>query len=642
MNQSNSTAAQPNSPDWLQKHRMDIQRLRDSWDRAESRWSWARLIVFLAGLAPWVFLSSLGLFWPIALTPIAIAVFTYAILRHARAREMRELHDGALTVLDESLRRAGGALVVIRSATRPPEVVDDDLRLPAVCDDGPTWALTDQERDDLDLFKSPLGLFGLLHRASTAAGAARLSALLDHPCLSPGHIRRRQEAVRWLETHPEQRIRMMGAAVGLRGESKRFAGFVRAVNRTRAFKLFQPMNLLLSWSLLSGTATIFALVRIFIGDFGWGVVLAGVLLINHLILRKIDEPVRHLLDPWRDVAWGAKAFQRAARQAAHDLPDETMVAGLRHCFLEVVEPRTIPALCRRLAWMEHAGWLYAMLRYAFLYDLHVAALLLKLVIPRQEALQRGLAALAELEALASLACFAAEQPIACYPEPAAAPGFEIADGCHPLIAPQRVVPNTVRLDPAHRIWIITGSNMAGKSTLLRMVGVNVLLAQIGSAVAAPRMSWSPAPLMSDLQARDNLAEDESYFLAEVRHLRRMILPPADAERLLCLIDEPFRGTNAQDQSAASVAVLEHFRRGEQFVLLATHDRHLTQTADGALVRNYHFREDLSTDGLVFDYHLYEGPARTRNALRVLEREGYPARIVEEAHEWLTRAAKERP
>ena len=630
----------PNSLAWLRNHRAEIQAQRDVWDRRESRRSWARLLVFLAAVVPWGFFYANPIL-PATITILCSIAFVYTVIFHARAREQRELHDGMLTVIDEALQRVGGKLVLIRSSAKPGTAADDPS-LPTVCDDGPTWPLTDQERDDLDLYKSPLGLFGLLNRTSTEIGARRLSDMLDHPCLSISHVEKRQEAVRWLETNPTQRIRLMGAAVGLRTEAKRLAGFVRAVDHTREFKTFIPMNVLLSWSLLSGLASIVILVMIFMGDFSSGVVLAGLLTINHLILRKIDAPVREFLDPWRDVAWGALAFQRAALQAAADLPRETLLADLQQKFHEVVAQKTIPALCRRLAWMEHAGWLYSMLRYTFLYDLHVAALLLKIVVPRRDALRNGFAALAELEALASLACFAAEQPTTCCPEFQASPAVDISEGRHPLIPPRRVVPNSVRFDPDNRICIVTGSNMAGKSTFLRMIGVNILLAQIGSAVCAARMVWKPVRLMSDLQARDNLADEESYFLAEVRHLRRMVLPPDGAETLLCMIDEPFRGTNSQDQSAASVAVLSHLARGASFVLLATHDRHLTELADGGLIRNFHFREDLGSDGMVFDYHLHEGPARTRNALRVLEREGYPDRILADAHDWLSRSAEERP
>jgi DNA mismatch repair ATPase MutS len=114
----------------------------------------------------------------------------------------------------------------------------------------------------------------------------------------------------------------------------------------------------------------------------------------------------------------------------------------------------------------------------------------------------------------------------------------------------------------------------------------------------------------------------------------MILAPAADTPLLGLIDEPFRGTNSRDQSAASIAVVHHLLQSPGLFLIATHDQHLTELADGGAAHNCHFREDLSNGEFVFDYHLHPGPAQTRNALRILECEGYPPALVRQAHEWL--------
>jgi hypothetical protein len=575
---------------------------------------------------------------PGLLTVVAGLLFACAVRYHHRSRGERELRDGMLVMLDEALRRCGGKLELVRCAERPADVSDEALDLPSVLTPGPTWPLTDQERDDLDVFAEPIGLFGLLNRASNVLGARRLRDMLDHPCLSAERIAARQQAVRWLEEHPERRVRLMGAAARLRGEDQRLTGFVRAVHGARTLTLFLPVPVLRIWSLVTALLATVAMGYILLGHFHWSWLLAGVLAANGLILRRIGKTLTAALAPWWDVTSGVEGFLVAARQGAVDLPTEAELSKLRECFVAVVGPGYLPALCRRIGSAERGGGVHQALNHLALYDLHVAAGILKRAVPNREALLTGLAALADLEALASLACFAAEQPVICYPTSTDDHTLEITDGCHPLIAPKRVVPNSLVLNSGSRVWIITGPNLAGKSTFLRMVGLNALLAQLGSAAAAREMRWSPLRLMTDLQARDDLARDESYFLAEVRHLRRIVVPPAGDEILLGLIDEPFRGTNSQEQSAASVALLRYLLKSPNLVLLATHDRHLTELADGNAVRNFHYREDLTSDGLVFDYHLYEGPARTRNALRVLEREGYPAQVLEDAYEWLRESA----
>ena len=280
---------------------------------------------------------------------------------------------------------------------------------------------------------------------------------------------------------------------------------------------------------------------------------------------------------------------------------------------------------------------HALCNALFFYDLHVADAVLKCVVPHRDTLLAGLSTLAEVEALTSLACFAWETRSGgemCYPVPGTEPRLELEAGWHPLIGPNHAVPNDVRLSEATRMWLVTGSNMAGKSTLLRMTGVNVLLAQMGTTACARALSFKPQRLITDLRVRDDLAKEESYFLAEVRQLRRLLTAPAGEGNVLGLVDEPFRGTNSEEQAAASLALVQHLLRGWDFCLLATHERRLTSLANGAPAVNYNFREDLDSEGLIFDYRVRPGPAPTRNALRVLEVEAYPQALLEQAHAWL--------
>ncbi len=291
-------------------------------------------------------------------------------------------------------------------------------------------------------------------------------------------------------------------------------------------------------------------------------------------------------------------------------------------------------LARRAGWTESGGWVQFLLNLLVLADVHIGVSIAALASAKRGELLAGVAALVELDALCSLACFSHEQPVTCFPSFADG-DLRIIDGRHPLVDPRKVVGNDLWLTPQRRVWIITGSNMAGKSTFLRMVGVNVLLAQVGCAACARQMASPTTRPITDLRVRDSLSSAESYFLAEVRHLRRLVLPPAGAAPLLGLIDEPFRGTNSEEQTAASVAVVQHLLRSPpHYFLVATHDRALTALADGQTARNVHFEENLSDGGMVFDYRLREGPALTRNALRVLEREGYPEALLRVAGEWV--------
>ena len=623
---------------WLRERRTEYQQQRDAWAVRESHWSWARLVIFLAAVALVFVLARQPLLLG-GMAASAVVLFVLAVRTHQRALAQREAADRLLLVTDEALTRSGGHVTCVRAWQRPPNADADDHALPTLLEPGAVSPLTEQERDDLDVFAPPVGVFGLLNRTSTAVGARRLRDTLERPFRTAERILARQQAVRWLADHGRERLQMMAATAALRGEDQRLSGLIQAVAGAQPLPLPVPAWILRVWSLLSAAFTVVVIVQATMGAFGWGGWLIALMVVNGLIYARMRPALARSLEPWEDVAWAAKAYHIAARQAASDLPADTELARLRACCAEVVPRDVLPRLRRRVEWSEWGGLVQVLLNILVFADLHIALGVLKCAIRHRARLLAGVSALAELDMLNSLASFAAEQPVACYPVPAKDTTISITGGRHPLVAPQRVVPNDVSLTPATRVWIVTGSNMAGKSTFLRMVGINVLLAQVGCAAAAEEMSWSPMCLITDLRARDNLAEEESYFLAEVRHLRRMVLPSAEQRPLLGLIDEPFRGTNSQDQSAASIAVLHHLSRSSDLFLLATHDRHLTTLADGEQLRNHHFREDLSSDKLVFDYRLHEGPARTRNALRILEREGYPAELVAQAYKWLEETSR---
>lgn len=622
----------PEAATWIETYLRSTTAERDRVAGREAIASWSRLVAFVGIVAVWVTLGQA----PLTATAISLGlllIFAFTVHRHRVLQRERIQLDRSVTVAEESRSRLGGAICLIRETSPPP--VGSALRdaLPPIADDGPCWELTAQETGDLDLFSPPVGVFGLLNRTSTAIGADRLRRMLVAPMLDADRILARQAAVRWLADHPTERIALLAAAGGLRDENTRLARLVEAIRDAVPVKTWPSVRLLRIWSLFTAGISVAAIGLAVVGQFALGGALSAVLVINAILYFTNRERLAVAIAPWRDVAWAIQGLNAAAQAGAQNLPDEATLGDLRAAFAAITADSLLERLARRAGWSESGGFMALAMNLIVLAELHVAASLVHCALPHRESLLRGLAALAELEALNGLAAFAWEQPVVTFPQTADETCVDVRGGVHPLVEPETVIANDVRLDADLRLWVITGSNMAGKSTLLRMVGLNVVLAQAGGAVTARQMTWRPMRFMSDLRASDDLAKHESYFLAEVRHLRRMVLPPASDVPLLGLIDEPFRGTNSEDQTAASVAVARHLLASGNLFLLATHDRYLTEQVDGALARNYHFRENLGSAGMVFDYKLHEGPAVTRNALLILEREGYPASLMEIAHRW---------
>lgn len=651
---------------WLLDERRQLAAHQALCAARETRWSWARLVVFALALVPWLVIPQHAAFAG-GLTLTALVLFALTIRGHHTLLAQREHADRLLRVVDEALQRVGGAVVCVRDWQRPPDAPEDDALLPNLLQRGPTWALTPQERDDLDLFAAPVGIYGLLNRTSTAPGARRLRDMLENPLLDPQRIRRRQSAVQWLAHNAADRLHIMAGCAALRGEDRRLARLMHALADAQPLKLPLPAWLLVSWAMLSAAFAIFVIARIVAADFTWVRWLLLLLAVNGALYARLRGRLNAAFAPWQDAAWAARALLTAARCAARHLPAVTNRSGVADCCgaehqgaaepselavlaehcNAIIQPGALPTLYRRSGWVEGGGLPRLLANILVFADVFLARRLLACALPHRGALLAGISAIAELEALCSFAAFAWEQPVACYPAMVAGTKLQMVEGVHPLVPPERVVPNDASLDENVRLWIITGSNMAGKSTFLRTVALNTLLAQAGGIATARELTLSPVRLITDLRTRDSLAERESYFLAEVRHVRRMVLPPAGDAPVLGIMDEPFRGTDSQDQTAASLAVVQQLLASPHLFLVATHNRQLTTLAEdgqtattapnGRAARNFHFRENLAGDELVFDYRLYPGPAQTRNALRILAREGYPPELVERAQAWLQNA-----
>lgn len=615
---------------WYEQRRGQSDAKRDSWSRLEHRWTWVLLASLVFTIAIW-FLNVPNLVSVVG-SGAALALFVFGLRRNRLALTQREAAERERSILNESLKRVGGQVQTVRSAERPEDDPDSDEHLLRPCPDHTVWELTAQERDDFDFYAKPVGLFGLLNRTSTGNGARRLRDMLERPLLLPESITARQECVRWLAENDEQRVTLMAALAALRREDERFTRLLAAIAQTEEAAKPVPSFALRIWSLISIVSALAMATALVTGTYWIGGLLMGLLVVNLIIDQRYRAESREFLAHWRNLAWSVQGFDTAVN-AMHNLPEQSHLQLIRIACETIREPKVLTRLRSWQGWSEANGFIWELVHAFSFSQTLVAHNIRSTVLPHREALRRAAGAIAELDALCSLACFAAEQPHRCWPELADS-GLLIEDGIHPLLEPQRAIPNTAQLDPQERIWLISGSNMAGKSTFLRMIGTNALLAQLGTIATATVLRHEPLRLISDLQARDNLSASESYFLAEVRHVRRMVAPPAGTQPVLGLLDEPFRGTNSDDQSAASVAVVEHLHTGGGYFLIASHDKNLPSLARDNAIRNFHFRENLGDSELVFDYRLHDGPALTRNALRVLEFENYPETLVKRAHEWL--------
>ena len=234
---------------------------------------------------------------------------------------------------------------------------------------------------------------------------------------------------------------------------------------------------------------------------------------------------------------------------------------------------------------------------------------------------RWLATIAEMEALASLATFAFEHPDYPFPQfvEQAEPSLVASALGHPLIPAGARVTNDVRLDAGCRLLVVTGSNMSGKSTLLRAVGVNAVLAQAGSPVCATTMTLTPLQIGASLRAQDSLEAGVSRFFAEIKRLHQVLVMATHKPPALFLLDEILNGTNSQDRREGAAAVIRSLLERGAIGLVTTHDLALSELAgtQGSPGSNVHFQDTLEGDRLLFDYKLRAGVVTRRNALDLM-------------------------
>jgi hypothetical protein len=236
-------------------------------------------------------------------------------------------------------------------------------------------------------------------------------------------------------------------------------------------------------------------------------------------------------------------------------------------------------------------------------------------------LSEWVAVAGEFEALSSLAGYAFEHPGDPFPEVVdqrlVVEGVALA---HPLLPAARVVPNDLTLDEQTRVLVVSGSNMSGKSTLLRTVGVNVVLALAGAPVRARRMTLSPVALGATLRIQDSLQAGTSRFFAEITRLKQIVDLAGGRLAVLFLLDELLAGTNSHDRRLGAAGIVQGLVDKGAIGLVTTHDLALAEVvADlGVHARNVHFSDTFEDGQMRFDYRMQDGVVRTSNALALMQ------------------------
>ncbi|HTT70970.1 MAG TPA: DNA mismatch repair protein MutS [Anaeromyxobacteraceae bacterium] len=577
----------------LSERRLSASRL----ERRDRRIALLRLVVFLIflGLAVAAYAHRLPAAWlalPGAAYLALVRAHDRALKALGRARRAVAFHEGGLLRLEGRFAGKG--------------------------DPGHRYASDEHPyARDLDLFGEG-SLFELLCTARTLPGADALARWLLAPA-APAEVRARQGAVAALAPRLDLRedLAVLGEDVRAEVQAERLARWAAGRRELPGWLYLPALGLpLLALSalaaLLLGVASPAPLV--------------GALLLEWGLLRAARGRLARVLGgverPGAELAVLAGLLARLEQEPFDDPRLRALRAKLgtgAHA-----ASRRIAALSRtveRAAWAQNQ--LFAPIAFLLLWRLHAA-----LAIERWRAAHGGLvrewlAASADFEALAALAAHAFLHPEDPFPEidEQAAALYEGEGLGHPLISPGRCVRNAVRLGPSARLLIVSGSNMSGKSTLLRTVGANAVLALCGAPVRATRLRLSALALGATLRIQDSLAEGRSRFWSEITRLRKLKDQCARESPLLFLLDELLAGTNSRDRRIGAEAVVRAFLAHGAVGILTTHDLALSELAVSLPGSNAHFEDEVRGAELRFDYTLRPGVATNSNALALMRAVG---------------------
>lgn len=488
---------------------------------------------------------------------------------------------------------------------------------------GGTYADKDHEyTDDFDIFGKD-SLFQYLNRTSTCFGKDKLADVLKHPSKQKQAIQLKQEAIRELAEAIEWR-QLFYAQGKAYEEKQEDRNTIEKWGKEQLICFTSPLYKYLV--IVLPVVTIAAIVLALLGTMDWtlfklavftqwamiGIKWNNLQRIHNLfgkrtgLLRKYYNLFQHIM---------AQPFESEELSQLQNRLKQNGNAGENIRKLEKI----IAALDSGMNLF--GGFIFNSL---LLWNIRHSYELVKWHNRFHKKLPLWFDVIGEFEMLSSLATLAYNHPSYTYPEIGEHYFTYEAEGMgHPLIPADRCVTNEFSLSGKGKITIVTGANMAGKSTFLRTAGVNLLLGMCGAPVCAAKMKFSPVGIYSNMRTADSLADDESYFFAELKSLKRLLDKLEAGEKYFIVLDEILKGTNSIDKLNGSREFVKQLMALESVGMVATHDLKLSELEQEhpSHIINKCFEVELTENELLFTYKLSDGVTQTMNATFLMKRMG---------------------
>jgi hypothetical protein len=467
---------------------------------------------------------------------------------------------------------------------------------------------------DLDLF-GRASLFELLDTARTEAGEETLAAWLRAGA-PIDEVRARQAAVDelrpMLDFREELSVLAAETPVGRTGVLAAWAGRAPA-------GFAPPVRFLFA---ACAIVTVVLVTGAFTGAVDADALTAWILVPSTIALvwrRRVKAVLANVDAPERDLELLSVLLERIEREPFTSPRLVSLRAALATG--DVMPSRRIATLARLMSWLDSTrNQFFAPIALVLLLRSQLAVAIDRWHGSYGHAVGEWLRVVGELEALAALATYAYEHPADPFPTFVDDPSFDATAMGHPLLDEASAVRNGVRLGGSGpRVLIVSGSNMSGKSTLLRAIGVNIVLAQAGAPVRAASVRLSPLSIGATLRVEDSLEAGQSRFYAEILRIRAIVELTRGPVPVLFLLDEILHGTNSYDRRIGAEAIIRALVGAGAIGLVTTHDLALTELVAtlGASAANVHFEDRLENGVMVFDYRMRPGVVEHSNALALM-------------------------
>lgn len=476
--------------------------------------------------------------------------------------------------------------------------------------------------NDLDVF-GRASLFQYINRATSEMGSSRLAEYLQHPA-SQELILQRQLAIKELsgETQWRQHLQGLGREKQILFSTKQ--RLENWVNEAPVFSQFKPWK----WLRYLLPFIILSVVTLYIFDIVPSGMFYSFLLLFAIIAYQVNKIIAPIHEKLSKISDELDVLSVSIRHIETANFASSLFGDLQMNFIQQnkkasQEIRIIKKILDKLD-LRYNLVISAPLNILLLWNLQQVLDLEEWKSGHQNNIHNWFETLGHIEALNSFATLYFNEPEWIFPS--LIPEYFLIEGeeiGHPLLLKKKRINNDIEMKHDGEIMLVTGSNMAGKSTYLRSIGVNVVLAMAGAPVCAKTFKVSHVQIISSMRITDNLEESTSTFYAELKKLKTIIEKVNNGEKVFILLDEILRGTNSLDRHTGSVALMKQLIKHHAAAIIATHDLELAKLKNDfpENIINYHFDVQVSNDELYFDYRLKPGVCTSLNASILMKKIG---------------------